>query len=433
MKLPEFVSSLKSVARSPGTVYLAASVLSRVGGIFLIPIYTRRLTTEDYGTYALFASVLALLPTIFSLGLNAGLSKAYFDAKDDQKGALAFGAVTRGLLLVAAAWTAVSLAVGLMLPAEWFAPLSPRHIALLAFSGFGTVAYQAGEYFFRIREKPIFATAFPLSNFLLTAGLGIGLVLGLDRGLEGAMEAPAIASVVVGFFSLVFLLTQIPAGAVRPATLHALSYSLPFVPHLFAGWLQSAGDRWVISFFGNTHTLGTYYLAVQLMGAVSMVVISWNQGVWPVMGRTFREQGFAALKLQLWHYQKRAVLIAAGTSIAIHLALPLLSLLVGPRFLPAFAHMPWLAVILTLDALYYPAQNIIFFAGRTRLIPVVTATSTFCGLVLSALLLPPFGIAGLLSARVAVSLGQMLWLSSLARRVTEIPKDPVALEAPVPV
>jgi O-antigen/teichoic acid export membrane protein len=93
--------------------------------------------------------------------------------------------------------------------------------------------------------------------------------------------------------------------------------------------------------------------------------------------------------------------------------------------------MPWLAIILTLDSLYYPAQNVIFLGGRTKLIPVVTASSTLVGLGLSALLLPPFGIAGLLAARTAASLGQMLWLSHLARSMTELPREQPAVEAPV--
>ncbi len=69
-------SRLSSLWRSPAAVYLAAVVLSRAGAFLLIPLYTRRLTLEEYGQYALFLTLLAFLSTLIVRGPRCGASQS---------------------------------------------------------------------------------------------------------------------------------------------------------------------------------------------------------------------------------------------------------------------------------------------------------------------------------------------------------------------
>lgn len=416
--LRHLIRKALATAKSPSAIYVVASVLGRAVAILLVPLYTRRLTPAEYGTYGLFASMLGLLPTVFSLGLNAGLSKAYFDEKDESVGRSAFGAVARGIMLIAGLWAMLGAVVALAFPPELLAPLSQRHVLLLVLAAWGTCVTGAAEYFFRIRERAIVAAAFPLVNFAVTASLGLTLVVRWDRGVNGAVEAPAIAAIIVGLASAMYLLATFRIGKTLAGTRRALVYSLPFVPHLLAGWLQTAGDRWVLEVFGVGASVGTYYLATQLMSPVPMVLAAWNQGQWPAMGREYRDEGLMSLKSKLWSYERRALLLAVATAAAIGLGMPILRMLVGPRFYPALAYMPAIAVAQILDAPYYPDSTVIYYAGRSKRIVTITTSCTLLGLGLSAALLPSFGIAGLLAARVFASLVQMTAFATSARRVT---------------
>lgn len=421
--LGHLIRKVIDAARSPSAIYVLASVLGRAGAILLVPLYTRRLSPDEYGVYGLFASMLGLLPTVFSLGLNAGLSKAYFDEKEEKLGRSAFGAVARGVLLVSGVWALLGAVVALAFPPDLLAPLSRRHVVLLVFAAWGTSATGAAEYFFRIRERALIAAAFPLLSFAVTASLGLTLVVHFDRGVNGAVEAPSVASIAVGLASAVYLLATFGTGETLKATRRALVYSLPFVPHLLAAWLQTAGDRWVLNTFGSGRDLGTYYLATQLMSPVPMVLAAWNHGQWPAMGRIYRDEGLASLKSKLWSYERRALLLAVGAATAIGLSTPVFRLLVGPKFYPALAFMPAIALAQILDAPYYPDSTVLYYAGRTKRIVTITTLSTFLGLALSALLLPWLGIAGLLGARASASIAQMAAFAISARRTRLLPKS----------
>ena len=75
--LPRAVAALRAFLRSNAAIYLGGSVLSRIGAVILIPLYTRRLTPADYGEYAIAVSFLSLLPNLLSLGLTAGLTRVF--------------------------------------------------------------------------------------------------------------------------------------------------------------------------------------------------------------------------------------------------------------------------------------------------------------------------------------------------------------------
>ena len=74
------LAAARRVLSSPAFIYLAGGALARAGAIFLIPLYTRRMSVDQYGGYALVTSLLALLPLFLSCGMTATLSKAYFDS-----------------------------------------------------------------------------------------------------------------------------------------------------------------------------------------------------------------------------------------------------------------------------------------------------------------------------------------------------------------
>jgi len=103
------LSRLASLSRSPAAVYLAAVVLSRAGAFLLIPLYTRRLTLEEYGQYALFLTLLAFLSTFMSAGLLSAIPKAYFSEEDRAEGKRRAAEVSRWLALISLGMTGILL------------------------------------------------------------------------------------------------------------------------------------------------------------------------------------------------------------------------------------------------------------------------------------------------------------------------------------
>jgi O-antigen/teichoic acid export membrane protein len=394
----------RGIIRSNAAIYLLGTIASRIGAIVLIPLYTRRLTPADYGEFSLAISLLQLLPMCTSLGLTAGIARVFFDASDREAGMRSMGAVARGMVFLVIGMLAVlATGLGLFAPDILFGISRGRWFFILAAAA-GTVFAGVPDLLFRVTQQPKRAVALQLTTFFLTAGLGVAFVLGLNRGLDGAVAATALSALCVGAFGVFFITTRLPTGDIRSETRRALGISIPLLPHYLAGWLQLTADRWILTAFGATSSLGAYYLATQLLTPIPLVVGAWNDAESPRYGEVYRDGGvlgaYRALRRQYRNYFLAALVPAAAALVAS----PLLPLIIGAKFLGAIAALPPLALSYVLDSFYFPASNYLFYVGRTRLIPVVTVTSAAVGLAAALLLLPRFGLPGLLGARVIASL-----------------------------
>lgn len=398
-------------------MYLLGAIVSRIAAIVLIPLYTRRLTPDDYGEYSLVTSILQLLPTCGTLGLTAGLTRVYFNVADKSEAERATGAVSRGLLVIALV-TMGLLAIGVQLFVETsLFGVSKRHLLLAIAAAVGAAVFTVPSLLFRAAQRPYHAVSVQLASFLLSAGLGVVFVLVLGRGLTGAVEAMAAAWGVIGVATVAYILS-LPSGPVVRETKAALGFSVAFVPHFIGSWLQVTADRWVLTAYGATAALGTYYLAVQLASPIPMLAAAYNEAESPRHGEIYRAEGTEGAYRALRSLYRRYVVVSIAPAACLLLGAPLLPLIIGPKFTPALVMLPALGIAYVAEAFYYPASNYVFFAGRTTLIPIVTIGSAVVATALAIVLLPRFGVAGLLASRIAGAMirsGAMMWAARLAR------------------
>jgi O-antigen/teichoic acid export membrane protein len=55
------------------TYYLFFNTIEVIIPLIILPFITKKLSTEDYGTYVLFATIVPLSISLFSLGINDSL------------------------------------------------------------------------------------------------------------------------------------------------------------------------------------------------------------------------------------------------------------------------------------------------------------------------------------------------------------------------
>ena len=396
------LARLVALWKTPATVYLGASILARAGSLLLIPLYTRRLTLEEYGFYALFLTLLAFLSTFMSAGLVAALPRAYFSEKDREEGKRRASEVARWIALISIGAGAVLIAA-----VECFAPddaaplLSRTSLRLAVLGAAGTAISVVPPVLLRSEQRAYSAAAFQLLQFATMTGAGLVLVLVLDRGYGGAIEAAAGAPVVSGLVSLVYIQMQ-PAGRMPLKRLQAaLRFALPFLPHFVAQWVLGAADLWILGESGYGEQLGSYSLAAQVVVPVSMVITAWNEHMGPEMGEHFRSGGISEMRTHLPRVRLSYLAAALVPGIAVLLGLPLVTWLVGPEFGSAIALVPLLLLAILPNTLYFSDFQIVYHGGRTRWIGAATVTAAVLNLALGLALIPRFGAYGAIVARVA--------------------------------
>jgi O-antigen/teichoic acid export membrane protein len=394
-------------------VYLTATVLSRLGGFVLIPLYTRGLTEGEYGDYSLAVSAIALLPVLLSLGLNSTIPKAFFGEADPEVATRRVGGLARAALVLTAVGclVGVGVAVAVSRRSGLFAPWEASCVMAAVF---GAMASSVPDAYFRARQRPVPAAAFQLAQFFLSVTAGVVLVRFFHRGLRGSLEALAVTNLVVGCVALAFIQLRLPGRADRTMLRTALAFSLPLIPHFVANWMQGAIDRWLLKSFGLTAQLGNYALASQLASPIVMIILAWNDTTSARLGEIFRDGGVTAMLRVRRRLYLGYVAIPIVFGMLLLAVRPLIVAVLGAgKFSAAARLLPLLVGSMVFEVLYYPSSNLLYFAGQTRAIAAVTLSSAALSVLLNVVMIPRWGVEGAIAARTSALVVRSLLISAL--------------------
>jgi O-antigen/teichoic acid export membrane protein len=396
--------ALLAKLKGPAAIYLLAGILTRLGFILLIPLYTRKLNAAEYGDYILAQTALTLAPA-FVLGLPAALSRFYFDSPDQAISRTRVGGVAKltGIVTVSVAAVMQALIV-LLVPASATGLFARWSLTCVLVAAAGNVLAVVPVQFLRDAQKPVAAAAFQLAEFLLIVGTGILFVSGLRRGLNGSLEALASTYAALGVTSIVFTYAYLGGTISRTLAKEALRFSVPYVPHFLALWVQGVADRWTMRLSGAGPSLGPYSLASQLSTTGTLVVNAWNMERSPRTGEIYREGGLSAIRRDMPRMVQSYMIASAVPSAVLVAATPLLRLFVGARFYSALWYLPVLLLFNFIDSLYFPGYLVVYYDGKSRWISTVTGVSAVASIALSAAFVPLFGVWGAILARGAASL-----------------------------
>ena len=410
------VRALFSRLTGPAAIYLLAGILTRVGFIVLIPLYSRRLNEAEYGDYVLAQTALSVAPAVV-LGLPAALSIFYFDSRDRMESRRRVGAVAK-LTFFVTLGAAVLAQIGIItvVPPTATGLFARWSLTCVVIASAGSVLALVPVQFLRDSQRPLPAAVFQLAEFLLIVGTGILFVSTLRRGLPGSLEALAVTYTILGSTSIVFIYAYLGGRLSRPLTRQALRFSLPYIAHFIAIWVQGVADRWTMKFAGLGTTLGPYSLANQLSTPSSMVVNAWNLERSPRTGELYREGGLVAIRRSIRKIVQSYVIASVVPSLLVVAGIPLLRFFVSKSFYGALSYLPALLLVNFIDALYHPGFQVVYYDSRSRWISAVTGISAVASIVLSAVFVPWLGVWGAVLAKAAASLVRSASMGAAAQR-----------------
>lgn len=254
------------------TIYGLGSLLSRAVGLLLIPVYTRYLTTADYGALALLNLIVQNVSFICLLGVSTAAMRYYFEpGASEPERATTYGNAT-ALLIV---FPPVVLA--LLAPATWF--IVSHWLPSVPFFPFVLVALLTGLFtpitklllgLLRVRRQAGWFIAFNIGLLLLQAVAILVALAGLGMGLAGQLYAQLVAYAVFAAVAIWLLTRYARPQLDRANAFRLLAYGLPLVPFFIFSWIFEAAGRFMLEHFADLGRVGIFALAAQFAGLIAM-------------------------------------------------------------------------------------------------------------------------------------------------------------------
>jgi len=380
-----------------GAAYTAASIFSKLIAVALLPLYTRHLSTGDYGAAEILFAGVVTASIVVRLGLIEAVLRFYY--RDDEDPARIVGATFSGLF-----WFATIGALVLLPFAEPLAELllDPKHSAELqngteltriAIGGLWVATlfeYLLTLYRLDERARAYFVTT--IANVVATIALTVILVVGVGDGARGLLLGSYLTGAA---FVLVLIFEQRRRLTLRvdpPLLKRLLRFGLPTMPAEVSLYLLNFVDRLIIVHYVGLSEAGIYSVGVKFAQGVNVLVRGF-QLAWPPLAYSIRDDDEARRT-----YATVITLFLAGCTWLVVglwlLAQYLIRFFAAPKFFDAYEVVGLIAAAVTLYALYMVMVVVLGRTGRTEFNLPAAIGALVSNVALNLILVPPLGIVG---------------------------------------
>src|SRR5215218_2026285 len=381
---------------STGAAYTAASIVSKVIAVALLPLYTRYLTTEDYGAAEILFAAVVAASIIIRLGLIEAILRFFY--LDDEDPARVVSGTFAGLFWLSTVGALVALPFAgplseLLLPdAEKLGGSAPELVRIAIVGLWVLTMWEFMLTLFRLEERARAYFLTTILNVLAAIGLTVVLVVGLDEGARGLLLGSYASGAAFVLALIVLQWRRLSLRFDRELMRRLFRFGLPTMPAEVSLYLLNFADRLIIARSLGLAEAGLYSLAVKFAQAVNVLVRGF-QLAWPPLAYSIRDDDEARRT-----YATVVTLFVAGCSWVVAgmwlFSRWIVRALADPKFFDSFEAIGLISTAVTLYALYLVLVVILGRTGRTEFNFPAAIGALVANVVLNLLLVPPLGIVG---------------------------------------
>ncbi|MCK5127025.1 MAG: oligosaccharide flippase family protein [candidate division Zixibacteria bacterium] len=271
---------IKSILKH-ASVYGLGDILAKGIAFFMIPFYTRFLSTEQYGTLELLDLTSYVVAMILATGVGEAVYRFYYNYDDPEK--------KKTVISTAMITYWVNLAIGLPLLLLFSADISNLVFETVDFYRLFHIMFittgialsnEIPRVFLRIQRKSKLFVAVSLTKLVINLGLNILFIVKYDMGVEGILYGGLIATAIVGIFLLIYVFTQVKLKFSFEILNAMVKYGLPLVLNWLGMFVLHFGDRFLLQRFSSLADVGIYGVAYKFGMVLNFMILTPFLNIW---------------------------------------------------------------------------------------------------------------------------------------------------------
>jgi O-antigen/teichoic acid export membrane protein len=390
---------------STGAAYTAASILSKLIAVALLPLYTRYLTPADYGAAEVMFAAVVAASIVIRLGVIEALMRFYYKTGEDPDrvvatsfAALFWAGTAAALVLLPFAGPVSELLLGEPEP----------ELARIAIGGLWVLTLS--EYLltiFRLDERSTAFFGFTMASVLVTIPVTVVLVVPLELGAEGLLLGSYGTGIVFVAGLIAYHRRRLSLIPDMPLLKRLMRFGLPTMPAELSLYSMSFIDRIIIARSLGLAEAGLYSLAIKVSQSVNVLVRGFQLAFPPlaysIVDDDEARRAYSAVVT--WF-----VVVMAMTITAIWLTAPwIVRIFAAPEYFDAYKAVGPVVAGTALYAIYMVLLVVLGRTGRTEFNFPATLAGVAVNIVLNLILVPAWGIVGA-AVSLVISYGVVLVL-----------------------
>lgn len=365
--------------------YTVCNVINKAIALLATPIFTRIMTEEEYGTFAVFQSWYSILIIFTSLNVFlGGYQKGLILYKDDIS---RFTAAQLGLTTTI---TILFLAIYLFSVPFWTGvfDLGP----FLMFAMFAELLLMpalelwSSQQRFDYKYKKYVGITMAMS--LLTVFGGAIAVLNSNHKVEARVFSDAAAK---GIFSGVLFILIFLTGKCfynKEYWKYSLSFNLPLIPHYLSNYVLSQSDRVMIGQMVGNSQAAYYSVAYTISTVMVLITSAINNSLTPYIYKSIASSDKKGIK----NTTRVLVILVAGLCVVTMTFAPeVIRVFAGKKYVDAIYVIPPVAASVFFIFLYSLFSTIEYYYQKTGFIAIATCICAVANLILNYIFINIYG------------------------------------------
>lgn len=385
-------------------LFAIGNIGSKLLQIILVPIYTRVMSSAEYGTVDIMQSIVSLLIPIFSFTIYEAVFRYAMEKEYDKKAIFSTGIVVSaigGILLCLCGSIATLF-------------IDPIFVWLVvANTFFGFVRSMLSQYSKAV-DKTVLYTVDSVLITVCVLILNIIFIIQFKWGINGYMIGYILANLISCVFLYVCLgkFRKISFKSIsKPIIKEMIRFSIPLIPNGVCWWISSFIDRLIVTGVEGDAANGLYAAGHKIPSLLTVIVTIFFQAWQMSANQEFKKNDIADFYREI-HDQIFSV-ITLVSSFLILFCKPITSVFLGEEYFDAWQVMPFLLVSTSFFS-YAQFLGSIYTANKKTGMALITNLIGVCiSLTVNILLVAIFKIGIIGSAIASVCTYLVLWYSRI--------------------
>mgnify|MGYP003731833979 FL=1 len=317
-------------------LFAIGSIGSKAIQFFMLPLYTRMLTTSDYGQLDVLQTTISLLIPLITFQAVEAVFRYSVDMRENKS---ASSVLMNGILLCLFGMLISLLLFPVFTRIEPFSSYLLFFYLILFFSMMNSVLKQFVRGLGKIK-------AFVASDLAYTASFvtfNIIFLVYLKMGLRGYFLSMVLAHLINTFILLVFgnVFKYLNFKSFDKSFMKTmLIYSIPLIPNGLMWWVMSVSDRYILTYYMGFDATGIYSVSYKFPSLITLVngifFMAWQLSAMQEYGK----EGYEDFYKNIFGVLSSLLFLVTGLILLI--LKPLMSVFVADAFYESWKYVPML-------------------------------------------------------------------------------------------
>ena len=364
--------------------YLIGNLFNKGFAFLTVPIFTRILSTTDYGIVTTYNSWIAILSIIMGFALHMGIRAAFVDYKDKINDVMSS---TTTFILACGGLLCLFIGLGSLLI---HVDVNLTLIILCLLHGIAAALVQNYTMYLMMQYKYKFRTALMILPNLISVLLSVAAIMFIVKTdlYMGRIIPTALVNIAFGVFIVILVYRKSHIFLNKQYIKYTLAISAPLMLHGIALSVLSQSDRMMITSLADASQTGIYSL-IYNFSMIATVITTSLDGVWVPW---FTEKLVRRDIKSINRLAKDYIHLMTYAMVGVILVGPeIVKLLASEKYWEGISIIPPIVLANYIIFAYTMYVNVEHFHKKTPYITVNTLIAAVLNIVLNYLFIPHFG------------------------------------------